>query len=202
MAEKCERPLWRGAGREVQRRLVMRRPKPAECQGQTMRASMRVKSEFSAPRKGNNHLSEPEARRQRQSWGEDILRFHTMSAGAVETWIIEAEKLPTLLAAASEGVPVAKAIVSVIGQWLEYAKSMHPSLPALCMNCDTVMRPPDSLPETFIVHLPFANPKGALVNAVCSSCAHNGTDWRTRSLQMLKQIFPDAYRAEYPSSAQ
>jgi hypothetical protein len=163
-----------------------------------MELLMPLKSEISRSRKGLN-----EAKLQRRvEWNDNILKFHEMSAGVIETWVIGADKIPKLIAAAHGGVAVARHLIEAISLWLEYAERQPASAPVLCLNCDTALRPPDSLPEKFIIHLPFANPKAALANGVCASCANNGTDWYERAHELLRRVFPDAYRVEYPIQTQ
>ena len=50
------------------------------------------------------------------------------------------------------------------------------------------------LPAVFAVHLAFADPMVAMMNGVCERCARTGSNWHARSLQLLRQVFPDAYR--------
>jgi hypothetical protein len=138
-----------------------------------------------------------------EQWNADILKLHALSGGALQAWVVDVERLPVLFIAAIEGVPVARYLIDVISLWLERAANMPASSPALCLNCDTALRPPDTFPDTYIVHLPFANePKAALVNALCVRCANDGSDWRERSHQLLRRVFPDAYRVEYPQPQQ
>jgi hypothetical protein len=54
--------------------------------------------------------------------------------------------------------------------------------------------PPDIMPAVFVVHLAFADPMVAMMNGVCERCARTGSNWHARSLQLLRQVFPDAYR--------
>lgn len=148
-----------------------------------------------------SNISEAEIR-QRQEWNGGILDFHKRSRGALETWVIEAERLPTIIAGAMAGVPAAKSIIDTISEWMKVAARQPASSPALCLNCDVAFHPPDIMPAVFVVHLAFSDPRAAMMNGVCERCARNGGDWHARSLQLLRQVFPDAYRVEYPSSAQ
>jgi hypothetical protein len=156
---------------------------------------MRFKSQLPGFSKGENRLTD----QQRRKWNADIVEFHAMSKGVTETWVIAADQIMSLIAYADKGVPAAKHLVDVIGQLLEHAAGSP--VPVLCLGCDAVIQPPHSLPEKFIIHLPFTNPKAALANALCADCANNGTDWRERAHELLRQVFPDAYRVDYPTPA-
>ena len=105
-----------------------------------------------------------------QEWAKNLFEFNATSSGAIESYVISPQQLLALVTKQGDGDRTARALISLIGQWIEHAAGSRQP-PPLCLTCDTKFSLPDSKPELFIVTMPFGNPVGGMVSGVCAHCA-------------------------------
>ena len=133
------------------------------------------------------------AARKRQRWKDNVLSFHRVAKGALETYIVGAFDYPVLMLAGMMGHPVGTTLAQGIAQWA--SEAAEPDAHFLCLDCDQKFGPDIAAPAMFAITMPFTDREHLIVSGICKKCAASGQDLQQTVLRRLRGIWPDAYSA-------
>jgi hypothetical protein len=109
----------------------------------------------------------------------NLTRFHSACAGVMEVVAIDYEHALTLFASA---------LVTAVNHWS--AQVCESKQKQLCLDCDRRFSQ-RHMPRLFMVALPFANLRAAMVTGVCHLCAER-KDLADVFLRRVRSSWPDA----------
>jgi hypothetical protein len=136
----------------------------------------------------------------RREWERRMRAFNDEVHGGVEYFIISNDELHEAIFAAANKDDFAATVVLFIRGWLKEASQAEPGSGALCVNCDTEFRVPvllssPSAPAGYLVVMPFANDRTAMITGVCQQCFAR-EDLDDRIVEKLREMWPSGYRAQ------
>jgi hypothetical protein len=123
---------------------------------------------------------------------QTLEQFCEMSNGYVDIYIVDRSTAPQLLSAFMGLDPTAQCIVHAINHLVASINKSKPGHGPLCLDCDTEFHSKTDLLDAWMVMVPFANTKGAIVTAICEDCVTN-KDIQEASLRVVRKLWPSAF---------
>jgi hypothetical protein len=78
-------------------------------------------------------------------------------------------------------------VIQILGRTRRAKRGHGP----LCLDCDTEFHAKSAAPAAFALLVPFANPTGSIVTAICEHCLAT-KDLDAASVRLIRKLWPDA----------
>jgi hypothetical protein len=120
---------------------------------------------------------------------DDVSSLVESANGHFDIYILDRAAVAYMLNALSD--KTAARLVECVFQILGRIRKVKRGHGPLCLDCDTEFHAKSIPPAAFMLLVPFANPTGSLVTAICENCLAT-KDLDEASVRVLRKLWPDA----------